>query len=110
MLTLLWLGMALMNPLTESVVLAEGSHVDQALVDLLRFMQEETSLSRGSSQPGEPSLLEVASRGAEELEAPEPEPGNVWNMVGFTTLKVFPGDKVSAPCPWVPACGSSGTR
>ncbi len=109
MLTLLWLGVASMNPLTASVVLVDGSPVDQELADLLRFIQEETSLSCELSQPGEPSLLEGASRGADELEASEPERGDFWHMAVGTTSKVFPDDKVSDPCPWVPACGSSGT-
>lgn len=105
-----WLGLASMNPITESVVLADGSHVDRELADLLHFMQEETSLSRESSQTGEPSWLEVASSDVDEPEASEPERGASWQVVGATTSKGFPNDKVSVQCPWVSACGSRETR
>ena len=41
-----WLGLASMNPITESVVLSDGSYVDRELADLLHFMQEETRAFR----------------------------------------------------------------
>ena len=110
MVALLWLGLTSINPLTESVVVADESHVDQELVDLLRFMHEETSLSRESSPPGEPSFLEVPRIGADGVETSEPERGDFWKVVGATTSKVFPEDRVSVHCPWVPVCESSWTR
>ena len=115
MVMLSWLGLASMNPITESVVLSDGSYVDRELADLLHFMQEETSLSRESSQPGEPSWSEVASIGADGADASEPERGDSWNMTVGTTSKVFPDDMVSVHCPWVsgpwvPACGSTEIR
>jgi len=101
MVTLLWLGVASMTPLTESVVRADGSHVDRELADLLHFMQEETSLSRESLQPREPSWSEVISIGADGADASVPERGDSWQVVGGTTSKVFSGNKVSMRCPWV---------
>ena len=50
-MTLLWLLLASANPIDESVAPAVGAPLDQELVDLLLFMQEETSVPYEVSQP-----------------------------------------------------------
>jgi hypothetical protein len=102
--TLFCLGLASMNPLTNSVALADESHVDKELADLLRYMQEETSVSRESLQPSEPSLLDVANTRTDSVEASEPERGDSRQVVGATTSRGLE-DKVSVRCSSVPDCG-----
>lgn len=86
---LFWLQLASANPIAESVELADGWHVGQELGDLLRILQEETSVSRELSQPGPPPLLDLASTGGDRVEYSRPDNCDSRQVVGEMTAKGF---------------------
>lgn len=94
---LLRVSLVAADPMAESGVLADGLHLGQELTDLLRFIQEETSVSDKSSQPDVPSLLEVAGIGHDGVESSRPDSCDARQAVGETTAKWFPYIQISTP-------------
>jgi hypothetical protein len=109
-LTLLCLLPASADPIIESVVFVDRSHVGQELRDLLSIMQEEASMSCEPDHPEVPAAVEMSSSGVDRLAVLELERWEPWQKVGDRTVKVVSYDKGSTPRPGVATCEAGESR